>query len=81
MEEFKEKFDNLLVEKLSIRKEDIVPQAKFVDDLGADSLDMAELTIEFEKVFGLNITDDEAEQIITVRDAEEFLGKKLTGNS
>lgn len=81
MENFKEKFDNLLVDKLSIRVEEIVPEAKFVGDLGADSLDMAELTVEFEKVFGLSITDDEAEQIVTVRDAEEFLKGKLKENS
>ena len=77
MENFKEKFDNLLVEKLGIRNEDIIPEASFAGDLGADSLDMAELTVEFEKVFDLSITDDEAERILTVRDAEEFLRQKL----
>lgn len=78
-ETFKEKFDTLLVEKLGVDLEKIKPNARF-SDLGVDSLDMAELTIEFEKEFDLSIADYEVDQIVTVLDAETFIRKKLMIN-
>lgn len=78
-ETFKERFDKLLVEKLSIELEKIKPNARF-SDLGVDSLDMAELIIEVEKEFDVTISDYEADQIVTVLDAETFIGKKLMIN-
>lgn len=73
MENFKEKFNNLIIEKLSVEKEQITSDAKFMDDLGADSLDMVELVMEFEREFKISIRDEEAEKIITVADAENYL--------
>ncbi|MBA4057228.1 MAG: acyl carrier protein, partial [Marivirga sp.] len=55
----------------------ITPDAKFVEDLGADSLDVAELVVEFEKEFAISISDDEAEEFKTVREAEHYLKNKL----
>ena len=78
-ETFKERFDTLLVEKLGVDLEKIKPNARF-SDLGVDSLDMAELTIEFEKEFDLSIADYEVDQIMTVLDAETFIRKKLMIN-
>lgn len=78
-ETFKERFDTLLVEKLGVDLEKIKPNARF-SDLGVDSLDMAELTIEFEKEFDLSIADYEVDQIVTVLDAETFIRKKLMIN-
>lgn len=78
-ETFKERFDTLLIEKLGIDLEKIEPNARF-SDLGVDSLDMAELTIEFEKEFDLSIADYEVDQIVTVLDAETFIRKKLMIN-
>lgn len=73
MENFKEKFDHLIVEKLGVDREQIIPDAKFTDELGADSLDMVELVMEFEKELNINIPDDIAETIKTVADAEKYI--------
>lgn len=77
MENFKERFDKLLIDKLGVSQEDIKPDAKFTDDLGADSLDMVELIMEFEKEFNVAIPDDDGEQIITIDDAMKYLKSKL----
>lgn len=60
-----------------MEKEELTPDAKFTDNLGADSLDMVELVMEFEKEFKIQIPDDDAEKIITVADAENYLIKSL----
>ena len=73
MENFKEKFDHLIVEKLGVDREQITPDVKFTDQLGADSLDMVELVMEFEKEFNINIPDDDAEKIKTVADADKYI--------
>lgn len=73
MENFKEKFDNIIIEKLSIEQSEITPEARFTEDLGADSLDMVELVMEFEKEFDVAIPDNVAEKIKTVADAEKFI--------
>lgn len=70
MENFKERFDKLLIDKLGVSQEDLKPEAKFTDDLGADSLDMVELIMEFESEFKVTIPDDDTEEILTVIDAE-----------
>ncbi len=77
MENFKAKFDKLLIDKLGVSQEDIKPEARFTDDLGADSLDMVELIMEFESEFKVTIPDDDTEEILTVIDAEEYLKSKL----
>jgi len=77
MEMFKSKFDNLLINTLSINQEDIKPEAHFTNDLGVDSLDFVELTVEFEKVFKVSITDKDAEHLLTIGDAEKYLRNKV----
>ena len=77
MKDFKERFDKLLIDKLGVSQEDIKPEARFTDDLGADSLDMVELIMEFESEFKVTIPDDDTEEILTVKNAEEYLKNKL----
>lgn len=77
MDEFKEKFDKVLVDRLNVPYELIKPESKFSEDLGADSLDVAELIVEFEKQFDVSISDEEAENFQTVGDAENYLRSKL----
>lgn len=77
MENFKEKFNNLIVEKLSVEKEQITSEAKFFEELGADSLDMVELIMEFEKEFKIAISDADAEKIKAVSEAEQYLTNAL----
>ncbi len=75
--EIEAKVKKIIVEKLGVDESDVVPEASFTNDLGADSLDTVELIMEFEKEFGITISDEEAEQIATVGDAIEYLKKKL----
>lgn len=77
MENFKEKFINLIIEKCGVDKEQITSASRFNEDLGADSLDMVELVMEFEKEFKISIPDEVAEEIKTVADAENYLIKSL----
>jgi len=72
MENF-EKMKEILVDVLGANEEDIKPESKFVDDLGADSLDLVELIMSFEDKFGIEISDEEAEKIVTVKDALEYI--------
>ena len=63
----------IIVNQLNVNEEQITPQASFLDDLGADSLDTVELIMAFEEEFGCEIPDDAAEKILTVKDAVQFL--------
>ena len=63
----------IIVEQLSVSEEEVVPEASFVDDLGADSLDTVELIMEFEKEFNISIPDEQAETITTVGQAIAYL--------
>lgn len=72
-----EKVKKIVVEKLGVEEKDVVPEARFVDDLGADSLDIVELIMEFEKEFNITIPDEDAEKIQTVGEAIEYLKKKV----
>ena len=63
----------LIVEQLGVSMEEIRPEASFIDDLGADSLDIVELVMAFEEEFGVEIPDDAAEKITTVKDAIDFI--------
>lgn len=78
MDNFKMKFNNLLIDKLGVSQEDIKPDAKFTEDLGADSLDMVELIMEFESEFKVTIPDEDTETINTVSDAETYLIQKIS---
>ena len=60
-----EKVTNIIVDKLSVEESRVVPEASFLDDLGADSLDTVELIMEFEEEFDLEIPDEDAEKITT----------------
>jgi acyl carrier protein len=63
----------IVAEKLSVDIAEVVPEAKFVDDLGADSLDLVELVMAMEDAFGITISDDDAEKLIAVKDAIAFI--------
>ncbi len=67
------KVKEIIVEQLNVDKEAVVPTAKFVDDLGADSLDTVELVMALEEAFSLDIPDDDAEKIGTVGDAIDYI--------
>jgi len=68
-----EKITNIIVDKLSVEESRVVPEACFLDDLGADSLDTVELIMEFEEEFDLEIPDEDAEKITTVGAALEYI--------
>ena len=68
-----EKVTNIIVDKLSVEESRVVPEASFLDDLGADSLDTVELLMEFEEEFDLEIPDEDAEKITTVGAALEYI--------
>ena len=65
----------VIVEQLGVKEEDVKPEASFIDDLGADSLDTVELVMAFEEEFGIEIPDDAAENIQTFGDAVKFIGE------
>jgi acyl carrier protein len=68
-----EKVKKLIVEQLGVEEDDITMEASFIDDLGADSLDIVELIMALEEEFSLEIPDDQAEKITTVGDAVEYI--------
>jgi len=70
-----EKVSRIIVEQLGIEASEIKPASSFVDDLGADSLDRVELVMALEEAFGVEIPDDEAEKIVTVQDAIDYVQK------
>jgi len=70
-----EKVIDIIVEQLSVDKDKVVPGASFVDDLGADSLDLVELIMAMEEAFGIEIPDEVAEKITTVQDAVDHVKK------
>jgi acyl carrier protein len=70
-----EKVIDIIVEQLSVDKDKVVPGASFVDDLGADSLDLVELIMAMEESFGIEIPDEVAEKITTVKDAIDHVKK------
>ncbi len=68
-----EKVKDIIVEQLGVNPEQVTPQASFIEDLGADSLDIVELVMAFEEEFGVEIPDDAAEKIATVKDAISYI--------
>jgi acyl carrier protein len=72
-----EKIREIIVEQLDVDKDEVTPDASFIEDLGADSLDTAELVMAFEEAFDVEISDDDAEKILKVKDAISYIkGKK-----
>ena len=68
-----EKVKDIIVEQLGVNPEQVTPQASFIEDLGADSLDTVELVMAFEEEFDLEIPDEDAEKIATVGDAISYI--------
>jgi acyl carrier protein len=68
-----DKIKKIISEKLSVDIEEVVPEASFVDDLGADSLDLVELIMSMEEEFDIDISDEDAEKLVTVKDAIEYI--------
>jgi acyl carrier protein len=71
--EVEAKVKEIIVQQLGVDADKVTADASFVDDLGADSLDVVELVMAFEEEFGVEIPDEAAEKIATVKDANEFL--------
>ena len=67
---------SIIVEQLGVDADEVQPEASFVEDLGADSLDTVELIMAFEEEFDVEISDDEAEKIRKVKDAVEYIDKR-----
>jgi acyl carrier protein len=68
-----EKIKGIVAEQLDVNQDQVVPEASFVDDLGADSLDLTELIMAMEDEFGLEIDDDKAQQLRTVQDVISYV--------
>jgi len=75
-----ERVTEIIVEQLGVSKEEVVPEASFIDDLGADSLDIVELVMAMEEEFDIEIPDDDAEKIQTISDAISYIrGRAAAG--
>lgn len=70
------KVKDIIVEQLGVDPEKVKPEASFIDDLGADSLDIVELVMTMEEEFDIEIPDEDAEKLKTVNDVQEYLAKK-----
>jgi acyl carrier protein len=75
MEPVADRVKKIIVDQLGVEEETVTPEASFVDDLGADSLDTVELVMALEEEFGIEIPDEDAEKITRVREATEYLEK------
>jgi acyl carrier protein len=75
MASVEERVKQIIVEQLGVDEGEVTPTASFVDDLGADSLDTVELVMAFEENFGIEIPDEDAEKIATVKDAVDYIDK------
>jgi acyl carrier protein len=73
MASIEERVRDLVVEQLGVSEDQVNPQASFIDDLGADSLDTVELVMAFEEEFGIDIPDEDAEKMSSVGDAIKYL--------
>ncbi len=71
-----ERVKKIVAEKLSVELDEVIPEASFVDDLGADSLDLVELIMAMEEEFDIEISDEEAEKLQTVQDAINYIKKR-----
>lgn len=78
-EEIVKQVKAIIVDKLGVEESEVTESANFTNDLGADSLDTVELLMEFEKVFGIKIPDEETSTIATVKDAIDKVKEKLAG--
>ena len=76
MEVSQDKIRQIIADQLGVKKEEVTDNAKFVDDLGADSLDTVELVMALEEEFGVEIPDEDAEKLATVGDALRYIEEK-----
>lgn len=77
MQDIPKKVTEILIDKLGIAQSEITPDANFVKDLGIDSLDYAEIVMEFEQTFDIRIPDDDAEKLQTFGEAVRYIEEKL----
>jgi len=77
MSAVEDKIRKIICEQLDVPENDVVPEASFVDDLGADSLDQVELIMAMEEEFDVSIPDEDAEKIATVQDAIDYIKKAI----
>ncbi|SVD53060.1 uncharacterized protein METZ01_LOCUS405914 [marine metagenome] len=77
MSEHFDKVKEIIVDKLGVEGGKIIMEAKFTDDLGADSLDTVELIMQFEEEFGIEIPDEDAEGLLSVGEAVDYINQKL----
>ena len=77
VKEVEAKIKEIIVEQLNVDESEVTPDASFIDDLGADSLDIVELVMAIEEAFDIEIPDEDAEKIRTVKDAIEYVLKKI----
>ena len=77
MSEHFDKIKEIIIDKLGIEESKVSMDAKFIDDLGADSLDTVELIMQFEEEFGIEIPDDDAENLLSVKQAVDYITDKL----
>ncbi|MCX5806669.1 MAG: acyl carrier protein [Proteobacteria bacterium] len=72
-----EKVKEMIVEQLGVNESEVIPEAKFIDDLGADSLDIVELIMALEDAYGIEIPDEDAEKMETVGDAIKYIEQRM----
>jgi acyl carrier protein len=77
MASVEDKVKSIIVDQLGVNESEVTGSASFVDDLGADSLDQIELVMAFEEAFGIDIPDEDAENIKTVQNAIDYIGAHL----
>ena len=77
MSEYFDKIKEIVIDKLGVEESKVTVDAKFIDDLGADSLDTVELIMQFEEEFGIEIPDDDAENLLSVKQAVDYITEKL----
>jgi acyl carrier protein len=78
MEPVSDRVKKIIVDQLGVEEETVTPEASFVDDLGADSLDTVELVMALEEEFGIEIPDEDAEKITRVKEAIEYIEKNAS---
>jgi len=77
MSEYYDKVKEIVIDKLGVEDSTITLEAKFIDDLGADSLDTVELIMQFEEEFNIEIPDEEAEKLLSIGQAVDYISNKL----
>ncbi|MEE4356431.1 MAG: acyl carrier protein [Desulfococcaceae bacterium] len=75
IEKIQEKVRKIIADKLSVDLDEVIPEAAFVDDLGADSLDLVELIMSMEEEFDIEISDDDSEKMLKVQDAYDYIAQ------